>query len=147
MVKLFDIKIIQPEDIILEDTARGYMLVAPTGGGSFCGGKISGKVLPVGMGISCTPLTGINIIEAPFLLETYAGAKIYMRLSAYLDLPQETEDRLASGDSVSPDEYYYKGTVSFDVSAPEYKWMENKVYVCKGVINDFQTLGFEVYEV
>ena len=49
MKKLFDINIIQENDIPVDGTCIGNALVSPTTGGSFSG-EISGTVMPVGMG-------------------------------------------------------------------------------------------------
>lgn len=147
MIKLFDIEFGQQEDIMLKGTGKGDLLISVTGDGSFKGDRISGKVLPVGMGTTYTPASGINFIKAPILLETDDGAMVFMQMDAYLHLPQELEDRMLQGEHVEPDRYYYKGTVSFDTGAEKYKWLENKVFICEGVINDWSSLKFRVYEV
>lgn len=147
MIKLFDIEIGQKKDIMLEGTGKGDLLISVTGDGSFSGDRMSGKVLPIGMCTTYTPASGINIIKAPMLLEADDGAKIFMTMDAYLHLPQELEDRMLRGEYVEPAQYYYKGTVSFDTGDEKYKWLENKVFVCEGVINDWSSLKFGVYEV
>lgn len=147
MIKLFDITIGQQEDILLEGTAGGDLLISATGSGTFSGSRISGKVLPVGMCTTYTPKSGLNLINAPVLLETDDGVKLLMKMEAYLHLPQELEDRMLAGESVDPDKYYYKGTVTFDVENSEYSWLENKVFVCEGVIENWQSLKFGVFEV
>lgn len=147
MIKLFDIEFNQTEDIMIEGTAKGDLLISLTGDGRFAGDRLSGKVVPVGMGTTYTLTDGINIIDAPTLLETYDGAKIFMRISAYLHLGQEQEQKLMEGSGVSPEDYYYKGTAEFDVGDVRYKWLENRVFICEGVIEDWSLLRFSVYEV
>lgn len=132
---------------MLEGTGKGDLLISVTGAGTFSGERISGKVLPVGMCMTYTPASGINFIKAPILLETDDKAKILMKMDAYLHLPQELEDKMLRGEHVDPDLYYYKGTVGFDTGAEKYKWLENKVFICEGVINDWSCLKFRVYEV
>ncbi len=146
MIKLFDMKIGQNDDILIEGTGKGDLLISVTGAGAFSGNSMNGRVLPLGITTSYTPSAGVNLIQAPFLLETDDKTMIFMRLEAYLHLAQELEDKLISGEAVSPDEYYYKGTVSFDAGAPQYKWLENKIFVCDGIIDDWKSLRFTVYE-
>ncbi len=146
MIKVFDIHIGQAEDILIEDTAKGDLLVSTTGDGTFSGERISGKVLPLGMCATYTPSKGFNLVHAPLVLETNDGAKLLMRLDAYLHLAQELEDKMLAGDKVPPDAYYYKGTASFDVGNPKYKWLENRLFICNGIIDDWKSLRFTVYE-
>ena len=54
MKKLFEINIMQQNDIPVDGTCIGNALVSPTSGGTFSG-EISGEVVPVGMGITYTP--------------------------------------------------------------------------------------------
>ena len=61
MKKLFDINIMQQNDIPVDGTCIGNALVSPTTGGTFSG-EISGEVVPVGMGITYTPYEGKNDI-------------------------------------------------------------------------------------
>ncbi len=147
MIKLFDIEINQAEDILIEETGKGDLLVSTVGSGHFSGERIAGKVVPVGIGTTYTPADGVNIIDAPTLLETDDGAKIFMRLSAYLHLEKGQEEKLISGGKVLPEEYYYKGTVDFEVGDARYKWLENRVFICYGAIMDWSLLRFSVYEI
>ncbi|MCQ4636477.1 DUF3237 domain-containing protein [Anaerovorax odorimutans] len=147
MIKLFDVEIRQTEDILIEGTAKGDLLISPAVEGSFSGERLKGRVLPVGASTAYTPSAGVNIIHAPVVLKTDDGAKIFMQIDAYLHLKPELEDRLLAGRPVSAGEYYYKGTVRFETGSPEYKWLEMKVFVCECVIENWQTLRFAVYEV
>lgn len=147
MIKIFDIEISQKEDILIENTAKGDLLVSINSSGSFCGERLKGKVLSACASITYTPAGGTNIIHEPVLLETDDGIKIFMQINAYLHLAKDMEDRIIAGEYISPDEYYYKGTVNFNVGNAGYKWLENKVFICEGTIDDWQTLRFTIYEV
>lgn len=147
MMKLFDVEIGQTEDILIEGTGKGDLLISLAGEGSFSGEKLKGRVLPIGASTTYTPSAGVNIIQDPVLLETDDGAKIFMQIDAYLHLAQDLEDRLLAGESISPEEYYYKGTVDFQVGSSKYKWLETKVFVCECIISSWNRLNFSVYEV
>lgn len=146
MKKLFDISIGQSGDIPIEGTCRGDILISMTGEGSFSGDRLKGKVLPVGACTTYSPERGINIIDSPVLLETDDGAKLLMQMKAYLHLSGEMENRMIAGEHISPDEYYYKGTVSFCVGEQKYKWLENRLFTCEGIIDSWEALRFNVYE-
>jgi hypothetical protein len=146
MIKVFDLQLKQVDDILISGTSRGNLLLSLPGEGLFEGDRIKGKVLPLGLCITYTPENGVNYIHAPQVLVTDDGATIFMELDAYLNLPQELEDRIAAGETVDPSKYYYKGTVRFDVGDSNYKWLENKLFVCDGIIDNWRMLHFAVYE-
>lgn len=147
MIKLFDIKIKQPEDFLIKDTRKGDLLISLTGDGRFSGEHMQGKVLPFGMCTTYTPSEGVNLIHAPILLETEDGAKLFMQLEAYLHLTKELEEQMLAGVPVPPEQYYYRGTAEFDTGHSRYKWLENKLFVCEGIIHDWHALEFSIYEV
>lgn len=147
MKKIFDIKIEQSEDIELKGTSEGDLLVSVNSGGQFSGDLLSGRVMPVGCSTSYSPESGLNRIYESVLLETDGGAHIFMKIDAYLQLPQELEDRFLAGEAVSAEEYYYKGSVCFNAGDSRCKWLENRVFMCAGIIEDWSSLRFSVYEV
>lgn len=147
MKKLFDIKIRQPEDILIQGTRKGDLLLSLTQGGSFSGEQLKGRVLPYGMCTTYTPSEGLNLIHAPILLETSDGARLFMQLEAYLHLAKDLEEQLLEGNQVPPHRYYYRGTASFDVGHPQYKWLEDRLFVCEGIIHDWSALEFSVCQV
>lgn len=147
MRKLFDMELEQTSDLLIENTCRGDLLISPAGEGSFSGDRMKGRILPVGASTTFTPSEGVNIIYAPVLLKTDDGAELFMQIDAYLHLAQELEEKLLAGEAVSSEEYYYKGTARFDVGSAEYKWLENRLFVCEGAIDSWQALRFSVYEV
>ncbi|MGI6732778.1 MAG: DUF3237 family protein [Anaerovoracaceae bacterium] len=147
MIKIFDIKLKQVDDILISGTSRGNLLLSLPGGGTFEGERIKGKVLPLGLCTTYTPESGLNFIHSPQVLVTDDGATIFMELNAYLHLSQDLEDRISAGEVIDPSTYYYKGTVRFDVGDPSYKWLENKLFVCDGIIDNWKQLQFAVYEI
>ena len=144
MKKLFDINIIQQEDILVDNTCIGNALVSPTNGGDFSG-EISGQVLPVGMGITYTPYEGKNDIISTLMLRTDDGADIIMDMKMYLDIDAVYEEKLMNGESVSPDNYYFKGTASFKTGDKRYKYLERKVCICESQIDSWEKVSAAVY--
>lgn len=147
MIKLFDMSLFQEDDIDMGKTCRGDTLVSPTGKGVFSGEKLNGELVPVGMGVTYTPYPGKNDIESTMLLITDDGAHILMDMNAYFDIDADKEKRLMDGESLSPDEYYYKGVVSFKTNHETYKWLERKVCVSTLVIDNWEKVDMTVYMV
>ena len=147
MRKIFDINLIQQNDINMGITCRGDTLVSPSDKGSFSGKDIKGQVMPAGMGITYTPIAGSNDIESTLLLKTDDGVYIIMEMRAFLNMEDCVEQRLMEGDRVDPDEYYFKGTVRFRTDHDLYKWLERKVCVCVTEIINWEELKISVYMV
>lgn len=145
MKKLFDLTICQNDDIEMGQTCSGEILVSPTGGGAFSGEQLQGRVVPVGMGTTCTPAPGHNDIDTIMLLETDDGEHILMELKAIFDTDEEVEGKLMNGEYVAPDQYYYKGTVFFRTGCEKYRWLERKVCICTGLIESWEKLIFEIF--
>ena len=147
MKKLFDMELSQQDELLMENTARGDILLSSTQGGMFRGERLRGNVMPLGMCVTCTPGSGRNQIDISLALETDDESQILMNVSAHLHLEPELEQKLIEGKAVPLDEYYYKGVVKFDAGKAGYKWLEERVFVCDGVICDWSRLRFSVYEV
>ena len=144
MKKLFDMTLIQEHDIEMGKTDKGYALVVPTDGGKFQG-EISGIVEPIGMGVVYMKEPGKNDIESTSLLTTDDGARIIMEMKGIFDVEPETEEKLESGEYVSPEEYYHKGVVTFNTDAEQYKWLERKVCVSVTEIKSWTEVVTSVY--
>lgn len=145
MKKLFEMTLIQENDIDMGTTCMGETLVAPSDKGVFRGEELNGKLVPMGMGVTYTPSPGINDIKTTMLLLTDDGAHILMDMQAFFDIDADKEDMLSRGEKVSPDEYYYKGTVLFKTGAGQYKWLERKVCICELVVESWEKVIMTVY--
>lgn len=147
MKKLFDMTVCQNDDIDMGQTCCGEILISPTGGGDFSGPELRGRVVPAGMGTTRTPRPGMNDIDAPMLLKTDDGEHIFMCIRAIFDTDEALEKKMIDGEKVNPDEYYYKGVVSFITGSEKYRWLERKICVCNGIIENWERLRFEVFMV
>ena len=142
--KLLEFEVLQNEDIEVSDTCIGDILLSPTSGGSFRGEKLSGKLVPVGMGITVTRDCE-NDIRSTVLLRTDDGQDILMDMNAILNIGEETEEKLMQGEHADPEEYYYKGWCTFHTGAKDYKWLERTCCVCDFVIEDWTKVRTIVY--
>ena len=105
MKKLFDMELSQQDELLMENTARGDILLSSTQGGMFRGERLRGNVMPLGMCVTCTPGSGRNHIDMSLALETDDESQILMNVSAHLHLEPELEQKLIEGKAIPPDEY------------------------------------------
>ena len=64
-----------------------------------------------------------------------------------LEIDPAVEEKLMEGEPVSPDEYYFKGSVTFRTGDEKYKWLERRVCVCENRITDWERVDTAVYMV
>lgn len=147
MKKLFDLEIYQSGDVNVTGTSCGDILISPSGGGRFYGELLSGRVIPIGAGTTTTLVPGESNVNATMLLETDSGETIVLSIKAYFDINPELEKLLENGEYISPDEYYYMGTVEFKTGSKQFKWLERKVFVCSCIIESWEKLLFSVFSI
>lgn len=145
MKKLFDMYLVQENDIEMGETYDGEMLISAADRGVFEGEELQGEVIPMGMGVTYTPKPGRNDIKTSMLLRMCNGAYVYMQMEAFFDIDSQDERKLAGGGFVPSYLYYFKGTVSFKTGAAEYKWMERRICVCEAEVISWERLKVEVY--
>ena len=71
-------------------------------------------------------------LDVRLTLETDDGALIYMTYRGVRNSTPEVAERLARGDSVDPDEYYFRTSPFFETSSEKYAWLNNIVSVAVG---------------
>lgn len=110
---------------------RGQRRIIPIKGGVFSGPRLSGRVLPGGADWQIIRDDQITEVEARYTLQTDDGALIYITNWGLRHGPKEVMERLARGEEVEPDVYYFRTTPIFETGAPGYAWMNG--LVCVGV--------------
>ena len=147
MTKLFDMVLRQDLDIEISQTDIGDILLSRNSGGSFAGDSLSGKVHPLGMTSTITSGETHNDVEGTFLLETEDEAKVVMEVKSYLETGSiAAEERVAAGETIDPDDYYFMGTACFHTNDEKCRWLERKLYICKSAIESYEMVKIAVYE-
>jgi hypothetical protein len=118
--------------MIVGDTPYGERRIIPIQGGSFEGAKLSGKVLPGGADWQVIRTDGIAELEARYTLQTDDGALIYVLNRGIRSGSKEVMGRLARGEKVHPNEYYFRTRPIFETGAAKYLWLHRIVTVATG---------------
>jgi hypothetical protein len=93
---------------------------------------LRGKVVPGGADWQIIRSEGVAELEARYTLETDDGALIYVRNHALRHGPAEVLAALATGRSVDPSSYYFRGATFFETGAARYAWLTKHIIVCTG---------------
>jgi Protein of unknown function (DUF3237) len=111
------------EPLELGQTPWGRRRVIGITGGQFDGPLLSGKVLPGGADWQIVHDDGTATIDTRYTLECHDGALIYAATRGCRTGPPEVLERIARGETVDPSEYYFRVSVQYETSAPQYEWL------------------------
>lgn len=107
----------------------GKRRIIPITGGTFEGKTLKGKILNNGADWQIVDAQGHAIIDTRYLLQTDDGALIYLQTKGYRYGPPDVLKQLAQGKEVDPKTYYFKVTMEFETSSPQYAWLNHTIGV------------------
>ncbi len=113
-------------------TQHGNRRIIPITGGSFEGPAIKGTIVPGGADWQIIRADGVAELEARYTLHTHDGALIYVVNKGYRHGPAEVMQRLAKGEAVDPEEYYFRTTPVFETSVARYNWLTKHIFIASG---------------
>ena len=130
---LFDIRLHVPEVLDLGDTPLGRRRIAHVAGGEFHGERLRGAVVAAPAGDWLLQRSdGVTVLDVRLLLRTDDGEPIYMTYRGLRHGPADVMARLAAGEPVDPDRYYFRIAPVFETSAPQYEWINRLVAIGPG---------------
>lgn len=144
---LCEIKITVADFLDLGDTPQGKRVLVKAIGGSFCGPKLQGEVLPSGGDWLWVRPDGVQELDVRLALRTDDGQLIYMSYRGFIIDP-EVLRRLEKDEAVDTHEGYWRMTPKFETGAEKYSWLTRIVAVGVG---DFTAAGdvaaYKIYTV
>jgi len=93
---------------------------------------ISGTLLGGGVDWQLVRPDGVIEIDAHYALLTEDGEAIEVRSSGLRKATEAVAARIANGEFVDPDEYYFRTLVRFSTTAPQLGWLNDIVAVSTG---------------
>ena len=106
-----------------ETSDLGKRRIIPITGGKFEGPKIKGAILNNGADWQIVTKDGLAIIDTRYLLQTDDGALIYLQTKGYRYGPPDVMARVAKGEVVDPNLYYFRISMAFETASPKYAWL------------------------
>jgi hypothetical protein len=102
-------------------------------GGHFEGRDgLAGLVLPGGIDWQTVRPDGTLEIDAHYTLETGAHERIEVRSQGLRKASEAVTERIALGEAVDPDQYYFRTHVRFGTGATERWWLNDLLAVATG---------------
>lgn len=133
LIPMMTIDITVEAPISAGSTPLGEVRVIPFTGGSFEGGAdLRGTVLPGGTDWQTVRADGALEIRARYLLETDLGERIEVVSEGVRDAAPEVLGRLAAGEDVPSDQYYFRTSVRFATASDRLASLNSTLAVATG---------------
>jgi hypothetical protein len=97
--------------------------------GTLKGPHIAGRVLPGGADWQNIESDGLVRLDARYVIETDDGVRIEVRNQGIRHGALGIMERIAAGETVSPDEYYFRTTPRFYPPAGRYEWLARSIFI------------------
>lgn len=101
-------------------------------GGTFEGERLRGKVLSGGSDWQTVRRDGSWMLDVRLVMETDDGHLIGMTYKGIRHGPQAVLDRIARGETVNPNDYYFRAIPLFETASEKYGWLNNVISVATG---------------
>lgn len=127
-----DIKVDKPL-LVGQDQKHGRrQLVSITGGK--VNGKLNGEVLPYGVDSQIIRPNGLTELVARYAIKLDDGATVYIDNAGIRRINDpEAAKQAAQGKIVDPKHVYFATVAKFETYSPQYKWLEESIFICYAV--------------
>jgi hypothetical protein len=120
------------EIITLGDAPMGERRCVPLLGGRVEGPGLAGRILPGGTDWQWRRADGALEISAHYIVEAADGARIEVQSNGLRHGPPEVLARLARGESVPPNEYFFRTLMRFATGAAAYEHLNRAMALAAG---------------
>ena len=107
----------------------GRRRIIPITGGAIDGPLLSAEILSGGADWQIVGNDGTAVIDTRYTARTADGSLIFLATQGFRHGPVEVLARIAAGQDVGRDEYYFRLTVGLESGAPELAWINRTVFV------------------
>ena len=121
--------------LVVGETPHGTRRIIPITGGTFSGPNMKGEVLNGGADWQVVRADGVAELEAHYQIKTNDGVIIYVKNTGLRVATPYVAARIGRGEPVGENEYYFRAAPKFEAPPGKYAWMNNALFVCKGIRN------------
>ena len=115
-------------------------------GGSVEGEKLIGRILPGGSDWQIVRSDDAVDVKANYVIETDAGARILVASEGLRCGAPDLMAKLAAGEPVAPDLYYFRTVMRFETSDPSLDWLNRILALARGARHQ-KAVDLDVYQV
>ena len=128
----FDLTIRVGQAVAVNAAPNGERRLIPILGGVVDGPMLKGHILPGGMDLQWLRPDGVAEISACYTLEIERGRRALLHNRGLRWGKPDVLSRLARGERVRADEYYFRGSVWLESGDSELEWVRRSVFACTG---------------
>jgi hypothetical protein len=132
------------ELVTLGPGPQGERRYVPLGGGTVQGPELNGTIVEGGVDWQLNRADGVLEIAAHYVVRTDDGALVEIRSEGYRHGPPEVMARLARGEAVPRDAYFFRTLVRFTTGAPGWAHL-NKVMAIACGQRDARLVKLDLY--
>lgn len=114
------------------NTPYGERRVINITGGKVSGPRLSGKILPGGADWQIIRADGAADIFAKYTVQIDGGGFVLVTSAGLRHGPPEVIARLAKGEAVPRDQYYFRTCVRFETGDPQADWLNRVLCIAVG---------------
>ena len=131
---LFDLELSFNPPQVVGPTLKGMRLISPIRDGFAKGDKINGKILAFGGDWGLVLDSTTFKIDSRATIETADGALIYITYTGYSQASAKVAAMIGGGKGgeLSPSDYYFRTSVSFETGSPRYAWLNHIIAIGVG---------------
>lgn len=111
---------------------HGERRYVPLGSGTVSGPELQGELVPGGVDWQIHRADGVLDIAAHYVIRAKDGALIEVRSEGYRHGPAEVMARLARGEQVPPQAYFFRTLMRFQTGAPAWRHLNGVLAVAVG---------------
>lgn len=141
-----ELKIKLKTPIVVGETPHGLRRIIAISGGTFEGPKMKGDILDGGADWQIVRKDGVAELEAHYQIKTDDGVVIYIKNVGLRVATPEVAARIGRGEAVPSSEYYFRAVPKFEAPIGKYDWLNNAIFVCKGIRNS-ENVVIQVWKV
>ncbi len=113
-------------------TPYGERRVVDILGGVVAGARLNGRILPGGADWQIVREDDVTDISARYAIESDDGARILVTSDGLRHGPPEVMTRLARGEDVAAELYYFRTLMRFETSARPLAWLNRILALARG---------------
>ncbi|MFD2934910.1 DUF3237 domain-containing protein [Spirosoma flavum] len=119
--------------MVVGETPHGTRRIIPITGRTFSGPNMKGTIINGGADWQILRKDGTTELSALYTLQTDDGVLIYVNNKGIRTATPEVARRIANGEKVSPNDYYFRAAPTFETPPGKYEWLTQTLFISKGI--------------